>query len=112
MNEDNISTTPAQKDFSAGVDGVRTDMAARLPGLIDDAFARYLAFTSCEPPPQARDFAAYSTACRAAIAHLEQLLKLARALSFGAPESSGPQDDIESLIAHAEAALEKTAGSA
>lgn len=107
MNEENVSTTPAPRITGAGVDGVRSDLAARLPGLIDDAINRYLVFTSQDPPEKARDFAAFSTACRAAIAHLEQLLKLARTLSPEAPESPTPQDDIGALIARAEAALEK-----
>jgi len=111
MNEETVTTTSAPIDAGAGVDGVRKDLADRLPALIDDAFQRYLAFAGSEPPTKPRDFAAYSNACRAAIAHPDQLLKLAHALPSGASDSTSPQDDIESLIAHAETALDKAADS-
>ena len=107
MNKKTVTPTPAPFDTGAGVNGLCKDLADRLPGLIDDAFQRYLAFAGSEPPTQPRGFTAYSNACRAAMAHLEQLLKLARVLSSGSPESPAPQDDIESLIARAKTVLDK-----
>jgi hypothetical protein len=109
MNQENAFTISTPVVTGLAVDGVRKDLANRLPGLIDDALTRYLVFSKNDPPAKARDFTAFSTACRAAIAHLEQLLKLAQALSPGEVEGSGPGDDIEALVAGAEKALEKAA---
>lgn len=84
------------------------ELDQRLPGLIETAFRRYRDFAGEKPPTEPRAFAAYSTACRAALAHLEQLLKLARA-SNGEEPAARETGDIDRLIADAEAALEKTA---
>ncbi len=93
--------------------GPAQDLARRLPGLFEAAMKRYLDFTGQPPPTDAKDFAAYSSACRASAAHLEQLVKLAR-LTGGAEPAASPSgpDDTNRLIASAEAALEKAANDA
>ncbi len=86
------------------------DLARRLPGLIEAVLKRYLDFTGLPLPTDAKAFAAYSTACRASAAHLEQLVKLLRLTVGGGPAAPSPsQDDTDRLIASAEAALEKAA---
>ena len=90
------------------LDDTVSDLAQRLPGLIETVLRRYLEFTSNKPPTEPRAFAAYSAASRAAMAHLEQLLKLANALNGEAPAAQ-EAGNIDRLIADAEAALEKTA---
>ncbi|MCH7936858.1 MAG: hypothetical protein IH994_07185 [Proteobacteria bacterium] len=87
----------------------RNDLGARLPALIEAALRRYEEFTDAkQPPTEAKAFAAHAAACRAAMAHLEQLLKLALSLN-GEGAATPPGEDINRLIADAEAALEKTA---
>ncbi len=86
------------------------DLAQRLPGLFEAALQRYLDFTGHPPPTDAKAFAAYSSACRASAAHLEQLVKLSRLTGGAEPEAPSPrQDDTDRLITNAEAALEKAA---
>ncbi|NQU61003.1 MAG: hypothetical protein HQ512_07720 [Rhodospirillales bacterium] len=84
----------------------RRDLIARLPGMIDGALQRYLDFTRGKVPTEARNFAAYSSACRAAMAHLEQLIKLAQSLSSEITPPVSPNADLDRLIADAEATLE------
>ena len=85
------------------------DLARRLPGLITAALKRYLEFTDNATPTDAKVFAAYSTACRASAAHLEQLVKLLRQTGGGEPSPPPPSPDLDRMIASAEAALEKAA---
>ncbi len=86
------------------------DLARRLPGLFEAAMKRYLDFTGHAPPTEAKDFAAYSSACRASASHLEQLVKLSRLTGGAGPAASSPgPDDTDRLIANAEAALETAA---
>jgi len=98
--------------MSDGTDPSR-DLARRLPGLIEAALNRYLDFTGNQTPTEAKDFAAYSTACRASAAHLELLVKLSRLT--GGEEPVPPPGmlsegaDLDRLIANAEAALAKAA---
>lgn len=107
MNEEIDAGESVSGAVDAALDRTRNDLGARLPGLIETAFRRYRDFAGNEPPTEPRAFAAYSTACRAALAHLEQLLKLA--LSLNGEETVTPSDDVDRLIADAEAALKKTA---
>lgn len=93
----------------ANLEAARHGLNQRLPGLIDLALRRYLDFTGGNPPNEAKDFGAYSNACRAGINHLEQLFKLAHLAAPDAPNTTPPGDDIDGLIADAEAALEKAA---
>ena len=86
------------------------DLARRLPGLFEAALKRYLDFTGQPPPTEAKDFAAYSSACRASASHLEQLVKLSRLTGVAEPAAPSPgPDDTDRLIANAEATLEKAA---
>ncbi len=73
----------------------REELIAALPGALDHALAAYreaLAQPGAEEP---RAFAAQQAACKAALAHIEALLKLARGLEderfqqAAASESSG-----------------------
>lgn len=90
------------------IGGMRRDLAARLPDMIENVLARYRDFAAKDPPNEPKDFAAYYGACRAVLGHLEQLLKLARWAGGNAPAGT-PAADVDRLIARAEAALEKTA---
>lgn len=99
---------PAATGAGQDIEDNRRDLADRLPGLIETAFRRYRDFAGKEPPTEPRAFAAYSSACRAALVHLEQLLKLAGQPETAVPGVLPPAHDLDRLIADAEAALEKT----
>ena len=107
--EPDAKSLPGAAGAGQDIEDNRRDLTDRLPGLIEAAFRRYLDFTSNEPPTESRAFAAYSSACRAALAHLEQLLKLARLPEAAVPGALPPAQDLDRLIADAEEALEKAA---
>lgn len=100
---------PAATGAGQDIEDNWRDLDQRLPGLIETAFRHYRDFAGKEPPTESRAFAAYSSACRAALVHLEQLLKLARLPEAPAPGVLPPAQDLDRLIADAEAALEKAA---
>jgi hypothetical protein len=108
MDEDperHIADTPATED--EGVEAFRRDLLANLPSLIGKAIRGYERFTADHPPDDAKGFVAYQAGCRAALAHIHLLVKLAHwARSSGV--SGAPPFDAEQLdrmVREAEAAL-------
>jgi len=97
---------------SADPDAVAMDLEKLIDPdmVILRAIRRYQRFAKIEPPGEARDFAAHCNACKAAIAHLEQLIRFSRTLASDGPGTppGQPDDDIERLIAEAEASLSET----
>ena len=85
------------------------NVARRLDPLIAVAFRRYCDFAGHEPPVKARECGQYHAACRAALAHLEQLIKLARLVDGGTAPAAQPPEDLEDLMARAAAALRNAA---
>lgn len=110
MNEENDSDAETPVGAGVTLEEVRNDLDGRLPGMIENAIQRYRNFVHFDPPDESKNFAAYNYACRAALGHIDLLLKLAIRSSSGTPVSPThdlPHDDVERLIANAEAALEK-----
>jgi len=92
------------------IPGPANDLARQLPAMIETALRRYRDFTDIEPPTKdTKLFAAHATASKAALAHLEQLLKLARMVDAKSSGAVGQPVDIQRLIADAEAALSQPA---
>ena len=62
------------------IEGLRQDIAALLPEAMDHAVVSYRRFAlgRDEEPRDARQFAQYHAACRAALNHLDTLVRLAR----------------------------------
>jgi hypothetical protein len=58
--------------------GLRQTLAGTLPGRIHAAVAGYEEFTGTAPPADAKGFAAWHAAAKAALAHVDLLVKLAR----------------------------------
>ncbi len=108
MNEENYSDAVMPVGAGVTLEEVHHDLDGRLPGLIEIAIQRYRNFIHLDPPGEPKNFAAYNSACRAALGHIDLLLKLAIRSSSGVP-ASPPHDDVERLIASAEATLEKAA---
>lgn len=94
----------------AVLDPLRETLAARLPGRAAAAVADYEGFASQPAPDDAKGFAAHHAACKAALAHVEVLVKLLR---WAAPDTAragdgaadAEADDLARLIAEARAAL-------
>ncbi len=84
--------------------GLRTRLAATLPDHVAAALAGYEDFTATSPPADAKGFAAWHAAAKAALAHVDLLVKLAR----WAEGSAEPDQDagMERLLAGARAALD------
>jgi len=109
MKEENDASESAPGKMSAALDRTRNDLGARLSGLIESAFRRYEIFAGDNPPDGVKAFAAHAAACRAALAHLEQLFKLAQWAGGDKAMAATPFNDVDRLIADAEEALEKAA---
>ena len=88
---------------AAALASAERNLAEQLPALIDTAVESYRRFALADAPEDAKGYAAQQTACKAALAHLDLLLRLARALL---PKSAAAEraPDLETLIAEARAA--------
>ncbi len=88
------------------LDAVRDRLSTLLPPLLENAAASYQTFASLQPPDDAKGFTAHHSACKAALAHLDLLAKLARWAEGKeeAPPAAEP-DATDRLLAEAQAAL-------
>lgn len=88
------------------IGAIRRSLANSLPDWVTLAMQRYQEFLGKDPPPDPKDFAAYQAACRAAIAHLDQLLALAKSVSGGADAAlRRDQIDVAKLLERARESL-------
>ncbi len=90
-----------------GLMDLRRRLATTLPGQMQRVAEGYDAFAAQPPPDDAKAFQAHHAACKAALAHLDLLVKLARWAEGGeAAAEGGADDDVDALLAQARAALE------
>ncbi len=82
---------------------LRRRLAGTLPGRIAAAVEGYEAFALSPPPDDPKGFAAWHAAAKAALAHVDYLVKLAR-WAVGKEETAG-DDGVDALIDRARAAL-------
>ena len=82
------------------IDTLRLSVQGALPERIRAALAGYERFTAEEPPADAKGFAAWHAAAKAALAHVELLVKLARWAEGGetAAPAPEPEDEIGRLL--------------
>lgn len=76
-----------------------------IPRMIEMAADRYRTIAAIDPPTEARGFATHCAACKAALAHLEQLIRFGQFLAAGQAGDRLPAPDLAILIAEARAAL-------
>ncbi len=82
-------------------DGARARIAAFLPEILEKALQSYADFAGATAPmEEPKDFAAYHSACKTAIAHIDLLVKLARqvALEDTARAAESSKTDISAAI--------------
>ena len=104
MDEDSPRRVAKEDEY---VEAMRRDLLANLPGLIAKAMRGYARFTTDHPPEDAKGFAAYQTGCRAALAHIHLLVKLAQWARPSGVEEMPPFDaeQLDRLVREAEMAL-------
>jgi len=96
---------PRKKQGPTLEDDTRAKIARCLPSAIDYALQSYRQFYDGDHFENAKEFSAHHTACKAAIAHIELLLKLAAWANL--PSNNGPYDDaLTGLLADARSELE------
>jgi len=92
----------------------KSEQTVAITEQMDDFLVRavetYRQFSDTAPPSDAKEFAAYQAACKAALAHLEALLKLVRLVTTSTNAESGdgdpaPFNQATKLIAEARAGL-------
>jgi len=85
----------------------RRQLADGLPRLLGSAIGGYRRYTCDRPPDDAKGFIAYQTGCRAALAHVHLLVKLAQWAREGGDDLSQAMADeqIDLLLREAETAL-------
>ncbi|MBI5165300.1 MAG: hypothetical protein HY985_15520 [Magnetospirillum sp.] len=91
------------------IDSLRRRLLGALPARIDAALAGYETFAAAPPPADAKGFAAWHAAAKAALAHIELLVKLAR-WAEGKADDPTPtavgDPGLDCLLAEARAALD------
>jgi len=87
------------------IDALRRRLAGALPAGIARALAGYDSFTAGLPPDDPKGFAAWHAAARAALAHVDLLVRLVRWAQGGTSVGADADDPVEALLAQARAAL-------
>jgi hypothetical protein len=98
--------TAAAADLSAARDHLRRTLPETLQAALDG----YDAFAARPVPDDAKEFAAWQGGCKAALAHVELLLKLAARVGLDLSEGDGAGaegPDLGALAARAQAALDQ-----
>lgn len=86
-------------------------IATQVDQAIERAIASYHAFAKDEPQStDPKEFAAHHAACKAALAHLDLLLKIARITETPTPGSGDAPDERLGLLATAREAVGGAAG--
>lgn len=81
---------------------IRAACRAELPGRIKAALDEYRRFVAEPPPDDAKGFVAWQAAAKAALSHVEGLVKLAR---WAEGETAEQSDGLDGLLAQARDAL-------
>jgi hypothetical protein len=86
-------------------------VAAQVDQAIERAIASYHAFAQAQPQStDPKEFAAHHAACKAALAHLDLLLKIARITDTPAPGTRDTSDERLATLAEAREAVGAIAG--
>lgn len=93
--------------MAENLDALRGRLCMALPDRIAAAVDSYGRFAAAEAPEDAKGFAAHHAACRAALAHMDLLVKLARWAEAGQDDAPPAEDDsLDRLLAEARSALD------
>lgn len=90
-----------------GSEDLRRQIQASLPERVRAALSGYERFTATEPPADAKGFAAWHAAAKAALAHVEVLVKLMRWAEGRAEADGTAEDGLDTLLRQARCALDQ-----
>lgn len=88
-------------------EALRQLVQGALPERMRAALAGYERFTAEEPPADAKGFAAWHAAAKAALAHVEGLLKLLRWAEGRGEAENEPADGLDHLLSQARDAIDQ-----
>lgn len=91
-----------------GLEELRRDLLRNLPGLLGRAIGTYGRFANDTPPEDSKGFVAYQAGCRAALAHIHLLVKLAHWARATTEDELALEEceHLDRLVREAEAALD------
>lgn len=96
---------PRKKKGGGLEESTRAKIAESLPAAIDHAVNSYHHFSTTEPNDGVKNFSAYHTACKTAVAHIELLLKLAEWAQL--PRKGQEDADLAALMQDAQSELDR-----
>lgn len=82
------------------------ELKKSLPAALRHAVRNYRAVAFAEAPEDAREFQQHQSACKAALQHIDALMKLAAVVEVSASEQSDIAAERAALVARAEAAVD------
>ncbi len=109
MTDDPDPTPPSLEPNgnAIGIHGLREQLAKDLAGSLKRALASYHRFSACCVADDPKSYAAYQSGCRAALAHIHLLIKLAE--WAGSDLKTDPAEisdaDLDRLLSEARTAL-------
>ena len=89
------------------LDAMRDQFKETLAKRIAQAVKSYDGFVEEVPPADVKGFAAHHAACRAALAHVEMLVKLARWAEGKETMTDSEAEDFDRLLAEARSAVDE-----
>jgi len=95
--------------FAGGntLEDFRRDLSGWLPERLELAAASYRRFTTVDAPEDTKAFAAHQAACRASLAHIDLLMRLAHWVQSNSDRLNATnEDDLDRLLVEAEIALQ------
>lgn len=104
-----IEPQPPTELVAHAVTDLRHELRRSLPSLLRRAVDSYRRFSAGPAPDDAKSFVAYQSGCRAAIMHVQLLLKLSAFVESETAAATGTEQadaELEELIETAKAALE------
>lgn len=101
--------TPAIPNRRAPSRNLRNRLVRKLPAMLDAAIAAYQQIALTAPSDDPKSFAAAHTGAKAALAHIEQIIRIAESAIAQDTQAStsggGSSDQIEALLNAARSAL-------
>jgi len=83
------------ENYEPDIDKFRSELSEEIPNILDKVTHQYRCFLSTENFDDIKSFTAYQTACRAALTHLQLLMKITSWIQSNIEKDISPDDDSE-----------------